>query len=318
VLPSIFLLQYVNRESATALEDLSPFFLVLLCMEMAALMPLRDGLIVLALSLAAVGAAEISVHLATTGGTDLTHALPWYIGVIFGWLGGYLIQSQLRVMAELKAAQVGLAERAAAGERQRMAQELHDVIAHSLTVTMLHITGARKAMQRSSEEAAEALEQAERLGRQSLSDLRRVVGVLGSGASGEHAPMPDAMDVEKLVSDVNAAGAEVALETRGDLGSIAPTTSLALYRIVQESLTNASKHAPGSPTRVDLDVTNGHVSLTVANRLPTEPISTDATADGLGLWGMSERARVLGGTFAAGPQGDEWVVRVKAPTADRT
>ncbi|MEA2498004.1 MAG: hypothetical protein QOH26_409, partial [Actinomycetota bacterium] len=315
VLGAVYLLQRSAGAAAGAMEDVSPFFLVVLGMEIGALAPIRESLTVLLFSLATIGLAEVPWHQEAV--TGITHALPWYIGISCGWMGGYLIQSQLRVLTKLKAAQEGLAERAATGERQRIARELHDVIAHSLTVTMLFITGARKALERSADEAAEALEQAERLGRQSLSDLRRVVGVLGSGASAEHAPMPDVTDVDKLVRDVNAAGGSVSLDTNGDLASIAPTTSLALYRIVQESLTNSAKHAPGAPTTVALSVTNGHVTLKVSNPLPSEPLSTDASSDGLGLWGMSERVNVLGGDFEAGAQGDDWVVQVTAPTTAR-
>ena len=318
VVLAVYLLQRTANGADGAMEDVSPFFLVVLAMEIGALAPLKESLAVFVLSLATIGLAEMSYHVEVSEGTQVVHALPWYIGISCGWMGGYLIQSQLRVLTKLKAAQQGLAERAATGERQRIARELHDVIAHSLTVTMLFITGARKALDRSTDEAAEALEQAERLGRQSLSDLRRVVGVLGSGASTDHVPMPDVTDVDKLVQDVNAAGGSVSLDTTGDLASIAPTTGLALYRIVQESLTNSAKHAPGAPTTVALSVNNGHVSLKVSNPLPKESLSTDASADGLGLWGMSERVNVLGGKFEAGPRGDDWVVQVTAPTTART
>ena len=95
----------------------------------------------------------------------------------------------------LKAAQAGLAERAAADERQRIAREIHDVVAHSLAVTMLHLTGARLALHRDPKEAEAALLEAERLGRESLAEIRRTVGLLAPEGTGTAAPMPTAADI---------------------------------------------------------------------------------------------------------------------------
>lgn len=295
-------------------EDISPFFLIVLVMEIAAGASLSQGLFTLAVVVTTTAVAIVTAHVGSSAGS-WTHALPWYIGIVGGWCGGVTLQSQLRAMEKLKAAQADLALKAAADERQRIAHELHDVIAHSLTVTMLHVTGARKALQRSSAEAAEALEEAERLGRQSLADVRQVVGVLKTQGNSDHAALPDANDIPALVDEVKAAGADVELDTIGDVTTIAPTTGLALYRIVQESLTNASKHAPGTPARVNLNVNNGTVSLRVSNPLPERTLGTDSLADSMGLWGMKERVQVLGGTFEAGPRDDRWIVEVTAPTA---
>lgn len=308
-------LLYSGVTGTQPVEDLTPFLLVLLAMEIAALAPLSESVVILALSLGVIALGEVSPGHASSEG--VTHALPWYIGITAGWAGGFLLQSQLRVMTELKAAQADLAQRAAASERQRIAHELHDVIAHSLTVTMLHVTGARKALERNVSEASEALEQAERLGRQSLADVRRVVGILGASGESNRAPMPDAGDVRKLVEELNGAGGQVSLRTTGDVSMIAPTTGLALYRVVQESLTNAAKHAPGAPAKLHLNVDNGRVSLEVMNPLPEEPIPTESTGDGLGLWGMKERLSAVGGELEAGPEGNLWVVRATAPTRAR-
>lgn len=295
-------------------EDISPFLLIVLVMEVAASTSLSQGLFTLAVVTTTTAVAIVTAHVGSAAGS-WTHALPWYIGIVGGWCGGVTLQSQLRAMEKLKAAQADLALKAAADERQRIAHELHDVIAHSLTVTMLHVTGARKALERSSAEAAEALEEAERLGRQSLADVRQVVGVLKTQGNSEHAALPDANDIESLVAEVKAAGAEVELDTTGDVTTIAPTTGLALYRIVQESLTNVAKHAPGTPAAVNLNVNNGTVSLRVTNPLPERTLGTDSLADSMGLWGMKERVQVLGGTFEAGPRDDHWIVEVTAPTA---
>src|SRR5436853_615896 len=118
-------------------------------------------------------------------------AFAYVLGIGIAWAWGYAVRQQYHLIVELKAAQAGLAERAAADERQRIAREIHDVVAHSLAVTMLHLTGARLALQHDPAEAAEALAEAERLGRQSLADIRRTVGLLADGGrAGAAPPMP--------------------------------------------------------------------------------------------------------------------------------
>lgn len=311
---AVFFLLRIATEDGR-FEDISPFLLVALTSHVAAVGSLSQSLFALAVALVSMGVAISTVHMEAGEPGGWAHALPWYIGVTAGWCGGFFLQSQLRVMEKLKAAQADLARKAAAEERQRIAHEIHDVIAHSLTVTLLHVTGARKALQNDRADAVEALEEAERLGRQSLSDVRQVVGILKKQGESDTAALPDATDISTLVREVKAAGADVRLDTIGDVRTIAPTTGLALYRIVQESLTNVAKHAPGSPARVHLNVENGTVALSVSNPLPERSDGTDSLADGLGVWGMKERVQVLGGTFEAGPRDDRWVVEVTAPTS---
>ena len=168
-----------------------------------------------------------------------------YLGfVAVGWLLGYLMRTQRLLLAEQIEAQEMLAEHAAADERRRIAREVHDVIAHSLSVTLLHVTGARRALQqdRDVDDAVEALEQAERLGRQAMADIRRTVGLLDRGPT-KTTPEPGIDDIGVLVDDFARAGLDVTLRIDGATQRVSAAVGLALYRITQESLANIAKHA---------------------------------------------------------------------------
>ncbi|HEX4657391.1 MAG TPA: histidine kinase [Streptosporangiaceae bacterium] len=233
---------------------------------------------------------------------------PWSAGVIIGVLGAALIQHQFVLMERLRAAQAGLAERSRAEERNRIARDLHDVIAHSLTVSLLHVTSARLAVEYDPADAARALAEAERLGRQSLAEVRATMGLLRSEpAEGIAAPVPGADQVPRLIQQLRNAGADVALVVDGDARGLPATTGSTVYRIVQEALTNASKHAPGSPVLVTIVIHNGQADVTVDSAGPP------GQGSGLGLLSMQERAQAVGGTCTAGPGGRGWLVRACLP-----
>jgi signal transduction histidine kinase len=202
-------------------------------------------------------------------------------------------------------------------ERQRIAREVHDVIAHSLSVTMLHLTAARRSLEEDRDagidEAVDALRDAERLGRGAMADIRHTVGLLGEG-SAQPTAAPDLRDLDRLVHEFRAAGLDIALDLRGDPASVPPNTCLSLYRIVQESLANIAKHQPGARATVALDCSPERQHLVVTNTLPTG--ARRPTGGGSGLRGMRERAELLGGTFAAGPRAGRWVVEVTLPDPD--
>jgi signal transduction histidine kinase len=174
----------------------------------------------------------------------------WMAGITLTVLGGLLIRHERDLVSQLRAAQAGLAERARAEERNRIARELHDVIAHTLTVSLLHITSARLAIEHDPADAARALAEAERLSQESLAEVRLAVGMLHQNEDpGRTAPLPGPGDLPELVERFRSAGVDIALAVEGDTGRLPATTGLAVYRILQEALTNAVKHAPGSPTR---------------------------------------------------------------------
>ena len=231
------------------------------------------------------------------------------------------------LLRQLRQAQAGLAEQARTQERNRIARELHDVIGHTLTVSLLHVQGARLAVQHDPADAERALAEAERLGRECLAEVRTTVGMLreddpagGPGAGPLPAPLPGAGTLPALVEQFRSAGADVSLTVQGDVTRLPATTGLAAYRIVQEALTNAVKHAPGSPTEVRLTVSPGEVTLTADSQAPPGPGGGTGTGlgTGLGLLSMRERAESLGGSCEAGPGGRGWLVRATLPLTGGT
>jgi signal transduction histidine kinase len=194
-----------------------------------------------------------------------------------------------------------------------VARELHDVIGHTLVVSLLHVQSARLAVEHDPADAARALAEAERLGQECLTEIRTAVGMLredesgADGPDGVMAPLPGVDGLPALVERFRSAGADITLTVEGDTDGLPATTGLAVYRIAQEALTNAARHAPGAPTVVRLAVGAGRVTLTADSR--AEP----GTGTGLGVVSMRERAESLGGTCEAGPGGHGWLVRAALP-----
>ena len=235
---------------------------------------------------------------------------------------GYLFRRQRELAAQLQWSRVQLDEAAAAAERRRIAREVHDVVAHSLTVVLLNVTGARKALAAQPELAADALDRAESVGRESLDGIRRVVGLLrdddppvsgGFGGDGIM-PQPTTDELPALVAQQRAAGAVVDVEVDGDLAALDRLTGVAVVRVVQEALTNAQRHAPGAPIDLRVRVGDRAVEIAVTNG-PGARTGLDApsTRRGLGLLGMRERIEGLGGLFTAGPDGTGWLVQAILP-----
>ena len=234
----------------------------------------------------------------------------WIAGSILVVLVGRLGRRQIDLVAQLEEAQAGLAERARAEERNRIGRDLHDVIAHTLTVALLHITSARLAVEYDPDDAARALAEAERLARESLDEVRLVVGTLHQGPDGAGTrPLPGAAGLPSLVDRFRSAGVDVALAVDGDTGRLHATTGLAVYRILQEALTNAIKHAAGAAVSVRLTVDAETVRLAVDTAGEPGP---DA-GTGLGVISMRERAESLGGSCSAGPGGQGWLVLAALP-----
>lgn len=234
----------------------------------------------------------------------------WMAGTTLTALAGLLVRHEVDLVSQLRAAQAGLAAQARVEERNRIARELHDVIAHTLTISLLHVTSARLAVEYDPDDAARALAEAERLGRESLTEVRAAVGLLredGQTASGPTGPLPGWEAMPALVERFRSAGADVTLAVHGDTKGLPATTGLAVYRILQEALTNTIKHAPGAATAVTLTVSAGTVELTV------DSAGEPGRGTGLGMISMRERAESLGGRCEAGPGGRGWLVKGTLP-----
>lgn len=236
----------------------------------------------------------------------------WAAGIFLAAGAGMILRRQQVLFVQLRAAQNALADEAAVQERRRIAREVHDVIAHSLTVSMLHLTAARLAVRRDAGEAEEALAEAEKLGRQALNDVRRTVGLLHERSGGAtEAALPTAGDIPALIEAYSAAGVGVAFDCSADLALLTPAGGLALYRAVQEGLSNAVKHAPGAAVTVSISQEGAQLVVEIRNQTTNAP--THGTTTGLGLRGMRERVEALGGSVAAGRRGDGWVTSCAIP-----
>lgn len=255
-------------------------------------------------------------------GTGFALALCWVLGEFVGARRAYHAELEARLhLLETKRDQ---AARIAVGEeRGRIARELHDVVAHAVSVMVVQADGASFAIHSDPELAGRALNTISQTGRGALAELRRLLDVLRNedGDSEPRVPQPDAEALTELAERVRTAGLPVDLEIDGDLGDLPAGVSLGAYRIVQESLTNTLKHAgrgaiarvrvwhDGDVLRVEArDDGGGRANaLMPANRSAPIP-------GGNGLIGMRERANLFGGSLEAGPApGGGWRVRAELP-----
>ena len=216
------------------------------------------------------------------------------------WLAGVLVRAR-RQAASLTARSAALqrqAEQAAAAERARIARELHDIIAHHLSVVVLHAAGARAA---GGADPA-TLEEIEHSGRQALTETRRLFGVLRDpGQEAGRAPQPGIGELTALAGSLRAAGLEVSLSIDGDHTALPRGVTVSAYRIVQEALTNVLKHAGPARAEVRVGCADSAVSIEVTDDGPGNP-APPAPAGGQGLAGMRERVALFGGDLRAGPR----------------
>lgn len=250
--------------------------------------------------------------------TDLPPNLLISNTVIFvtAWVLGDNLQTRRRYVNELELKAERLerdraegAHKAVAEERSRIARELHDVVAHNVSVMVVQAGGARRTLDRDPERARAVIESIETTGRQALTEMRRLLGVLRTDdeATDALAPQPGVSRLDDLVQHVRSAGLPVQLSVQGNPVPLAAGVELSAYRIVQEALTNALKHAGPASAQVlvrygveDLQVTirdNGRGSAAALAR-------SDASAEpaGHGLDGMRERVSLFGGVLHAGPR----------------
>lgn len=236
--------------------------------------------------------------------------LPWLAGLVVRTRRSASMSREAQLLAERDAAR---ADRAVAveQERVRIARDMHDIVAHSLAVVIAQSDGARYALKADPAVADQALSTISATARRALGDVRELLGALRHEQG--TAPTPEIDDIDRLVDEMRQLGLDVRVEREGDPTGLPTTTQLAVYRIVQESLTNAYKHGePGSPVRAALTYRPDTVEIAVVNRRADDGVRGPGT--GHGLVGMRERAVMTGGTMTAGARGDDFAVAVRMPT----
>ncbi|MFG2616710.1 sensor histidine kinase [Streptomyces sp. NPDC048507] len=216
-----------------------------------------------------------------------------------------------RWQRETEANRVLLADRAVAEERRRIARELHDIVAHHITTMQLMAGGARANLDHDREAAREALVTLEGSGRMALGEMRQLLDVLRAGDEPDTvppAPQPGPADLERIVAESRLAGMETEFTVRGPVRPLPPTVGLTVFRVVQEALTNARKHAGDARAHVRLTYHPDEVAVEVRDDGPGsgsaggQAGARPAGPGGYGLIGMRERVALQGGTLEAAPQ----------------
>lgn len=209
-----------------------------------------------------------------------------------------------------------VAQMAVAGERTRIARELHDVVAHSVGVMVIQ-AGAARMVSGQSPQAQEALRAVAETGKEALDELRRLLGLLTAGEQeAELTPQPGLEQLDALVARVRSAGLSVQLRVMGRRRPLPAGLDLTAYRLLQEALTNSLKHSGGSATRVCVDFGETELRLEVVDAGRPAGAPALASAGGHGLIGMRERVTVFGGDLEAGPEPDGgFAVRARLPLA---
>ena len=228
------------------------------------------------------------------------------------WFAGRALRGWRERAEELERLTDHVARIAVLDERARIAREMHDVVAHSVSLMVVQAGGARRMLDEDPEESRAALESIEEAGRQALGELRRSLGMLRNGSAEPAAlsPQPGTAQLGELVARTRAGGLPVELDVEGEPRPVPAGVDLAAYRIVQEALTNAVKHAGPARARVRLRWEPGALELSVTD----DGRGPDGAEGGHGLIGMRERVAAYGGTLSAGPApGGGYELRARIP-----
>jgi signal transduction histidine kinase len=247
--------------------------------------------------------------------TNLAWAFSWALGEFYGARRAYSaeVERRLRLLETERDQQARIA---VAEERARIARELHDVVAHAVSVMVVQADGAAYAVHSQPELADRAIKTISSTGREALTELRRLLGVLRSEESGgERTPQPGTQSLSELAGRVRAVGLPVQLDIVGNVDDLPAGVGLGVYRIVQEALTNSLKHAgPGSSAEVRVERVGDRVDLSIVDNGHRASSALVGVSGGNGLIGMRERALVFGGTLEAGPRPTGgWQVRASLP-----
>lgn len=238
-----------------------------------------------------------------------------YLAIALFWQYG---KNTRRSMLRIQALQ-DRAEYAAVAERNRIAREMHDIVAHSLTVMIAQADGGRFAGQKDPAKALQALGTISEVGRDALGQMRSLLSVLRDDQTPDRSLGVDGgiAGIDDLVREARRAGADVDYTVTGTPQNLGASTSLSVYRIVQEALTNVLKHAGSVPVKVKLrwpEPNDGQeLRIVVSNINGVGLVETESELPGRGLIGIAERAKLHGGTASWGQYGDNWRVDVTLP-----
>ncbi|MCJ1706301.1 sensor histidine kinase [Microbacterium sp. VKM Ac-2923] len=271
---------------------------------------------------AIAGAVVVPVYLVGRGMTGPPTADVWFIGaalllaagfaLMLAWVSGALVRTAMRASANSRAQQAAEAEMIAEQQRVRIARDMHDVVAHSLAVVIAQADGARYAAAADPGATSAALATISSTARSALTDVRLLLTQLRH-SQGE-GPQPTLADLDELYDRMRAAGVVLDVVVAPlPPGEPPGAVQLAVYRIMQEALTNALRHGVDPRVRVHLGWFDDRVDLSVRNaRSTTSPLPTPPPG-GHGVIGMRERAQLVGGSLTAGPEYGEFVVRATLP-----
>jgi signal transduction histidine kinase len=224
-------------------------------------------------------------------------AVNYFVGIT-SWVVGDMVRGQRERAALVVAHRDEAVQRAASDERVRIARDLHDVVAHHVSVIVVQAEAAQEVLAAHPEQAGAAMATVADTARDALTELRRTMGVLRADATTE--PQPDLASLDELADTIGRAGLPVTLHRDDRCAGVDPVVGLATYRVVQEALTNVLRHAPtATQAVVDVSVDGGALLVTVSD---DGPLVHAPGETGLGLVGMRERVGVLGGSLDAGPR----------------
>jgi signal transduction histidine kinase len=258
------------------------------------------------------------VTAAIFGWSNTGNSLPTVVWVTVAWLVGRIIRSWRGRAAALEQANRLLEEQrelqaqaAVAVERGRIARELHDVIAHNISMIVVQAGAAARVLEGEQPNVRAALETIETSGRETVDEMRRLLGVLRRAEDGQAlAPQPGLAALDTLVAQVREAGLAVELQIEGTPAPLPPGLDLSAYRIAQEGLTNALKHAGAARVVVTVTYARDTVEIVVRD---DGAGGGSAGGSGHGLVGMRERVALWGGKLQVGPEHGGWVVRASLP-----
>jgi signal transduction histidine kinase len=228
-------------------------------------------------------------------------ALPWVAGVAARSRRSYILEVERR-LAEAERERDERARLAVLDERRHIARELHDVVAHHVSLIGVQAGAARTALERSPETTRQALLAIEQSSRSAVGEMRQLLDVLTSeGAGGQMDPQPGLAGLDQLLDGFRRAGLRLSVFLSGNAATLSPVLDLCCYRVVEEALTNVARHSAAEQARVDISIGDAEVRIDVRDPGPARP---GTAGTGRGLIGMRERIALFGGTLHAAPTAD--------------